>query len=55
MTLMELIIKLQYLATFVDNPAYVRVHVVDEFNGVVFPIKQVEFTDDDDDLVGIII
>ena len=55
MTLMELIARLQYLATFVDNPEYVRVHIVDEFQGVVSFIKRVEFTDDDDDILDIVI
>lgn len=55
MSLMELISKLQYLATFVDNPEDVQVQILSDFHEETDDIKRVEFDDCTDDVLYIII
>ena len=55
MSLVELISKLQYLATFVDNPEDVQVLIYSDFHEQTDNIKRVNFDDFVDDALYIVI
>lgn len=52
MTLTELISRLQYLATFKDDPDLTRVYVIDDLRLGVHSIRSVDFNEIDDDLLS---
>lgn len=55
MSLAELILRLQYLATFVNNPNDVQVQIYSVFHEQIDNIKCVDFEDSTDDSLYIII